>query len=150
MGVEKEKLKYMRRILYIIFLTLFFVLFPSCDSKWGENGDLDGMWQLTQWKDIASGQFIENESEDIYYSFQQKLVKFQMIGSGKYYLSYFTHQGNDLIIGKTVQWPKNEERPLSELKTLGVPADGRFHIDVLNDKNMVLRSETSIISFRKY
>ena len=39
---------------------------------------------------------------------------------------------------------------LTDLARYGVPADGRFHIDVLTNDLMVLTSSEGTINFRKY
>lgn len=136
---------------YTLLLTLYLVLFTACDRKTDENGDLDGMWQLTEWRDRATGQVIKTNNDHIYYCVQLKLIKFQYGGHGSsYYLSYFTHTPNDLVIGKTVYWPDDEERPLSELAPYGVPHDGRFHIDVLTGDRMQLSTDNNTLVFRKY
>ena len=90
------------------------------------------------------------EEGQLYYCFQLKLLKFQTLGQYDYYLSYFTQKGDSLFIGKTIYWPAEEERSLDELASFGVPANGRFHIDVLNDDHLQLSSNEGTLSFRRY
>ena len=136
---------------YIALLLLYIVLFTGCDGwKWDENGDLDGLWQLTEWHDKTTGNVSMTKNDELYYSVQLKLLKIQKMDKSGYYFSYFTNTGDSLFLEAPVHWPEDEKRPLSELAPYGVPANGHFHIDVLNSKNMVLSSTTAILSFRKY
>ena len=135
--------------LYILTIAIV-LLTGSCDSKWDENGDLDGMWQMTEWRDKATNNVVKTNADSLYYCFQLKLMKIQNTSKSPYYFSYFTHSGDELKVGKTYQYPDDKEVPLTDLSAYGVPTDGRFHIDVLNNKNMVLSSTTSTLSFRKY
>lgn len=142
----------MRKNTYIILLIAVIGLFmASCDRKTDENGDLDGMWQLTEWRDKATGEVVATNESGIYYCVQLKLIKFQLGGDGSYYpLSHFTRTPDELIIGKTVVWPSNEERGFEVLADFGVPANGRFHIDALSGSRMQLSSESAVLLFRKY
>ena len=143
----------MKKITHIIHLSLFLilVLFSGCDEwKWDENGDLDGMWQLTEWQDKATGEVVATNEDGLYYSFQLKLMKFQQTSSDTYHLSYFTHSGNQLIVGKTIAWPADEECPLTDLSQYGVPSNGLFHIDALSKKRMQLSTDDAKLTFRKY
>ena len=143
----------MKKATYIIHCILLILLtsLSSCDEwKWDENGDLDGMWQMTEWRDKATGNIIATNEDGIYYSFQLKLMKFQQTSSDTYHLSYFTHAGNQLIVGKTIVWPDDEECPLTDLVQYGVPADGRFNIDALSKSRMQLSTDDVKLTFRKY
>ena len=137
------------KVHYFLPFILCLAVFLACDRKTDENGDLDGMWQLTEWRDRATGQVLKTNEANIYYCVQLKLIKFQNGGHG-YYLSNFTHTPENLTIGKTVYWPGDEERPLSELAPYGVPNDGRFHIDVLTGNRMQLSTGEHTLVFRKY
>ena len=143
----------MKKATHIIHCILLILLtsLSSCDEwKWDENGDLDGMWQMTEWRDKATGNIIATNEDGIYYSFQLKLMKFQQTGSDTYHLSYFTHAGNQLIVGKTIVWPDDEECPLTDLAQYGVPSNGLFNIDALSKKRMQLSTDDAKLTFRKY
>ena len=145
----------MRKIFCILHFTFYILLFISCDSKWDQNGDLYGMWQLTEWRD-ASNDIKATKADGIYYCVQLNLLKLRKTSQSEYYLSYFTHTGDSLLIGRTVKWPQESNWPadttcaLTDLAPLGVPTDGKFHIDVLNNDCMVLSSTQGTVSFRKY
>ena len=135
---------------YTLLCALCLTLFTACDSKWDKNGDLDGMWQLTEWRDKATDQVVKTNDDSIYYCVQLNLIKFQRGSREQNYLSYFTYTDDSLFIGKTVAWPSDRVSPLTELAKYGVPSNGKFHIDGLNSKHMVLSSNDVILRFRKY
>ncbi|MBQ8050754.1 MAG: lipocalin-like domain-containing protein [Bacteroidaceae bacterium] len=139
----------MRKTISIILLCAALSAFWGCEN-WRETaGDIAGMWQMTEWRDAANQVQPINEGE-LYYCFQLRLMKFQTRGKNEYYLSYFTHKGDSLLVGKTIFWPAEEERQLEELARFGVPADGKFHVDVLDDDHLVLSSREGTLSFRRY
>ena len=141
----------MKTYLYILYITTTLLLLHSCDRwKWDENGDLDGLWQMTEWRDKSTHDIIKDKHDSLYYSFQLNIMKLQYTNKATCYHSYFTRTDAELIIGKTILYPTDEERPLTDLTPYGVPTDGHFHIDVLNSKDMVLSSPSAIITFRKY
>ncbi len=138
-------MKHTRHIIAIISI----LLLASCDRKGDENGALDGMWQLTEWRN-ETGQVVADQNAGIYYSFQLKLMKVQVPFSTACYLSHFVHQDDELIVGQPTHWPTDSIYSLSELTKYGVPADGHFHVDALSSSRLVLSSETGRLSFRKY
>lgn len=140
----------MKNIFYICSLVYCVILLGSC-AKGDQNGDLDGMWQMTQWRDKATGDTIKTQQDGIFYCVQLNLIKIQEGGVGNYhYLAYFRQTSDSLILGKTVKWPAETDAEENELAQYGVPANKRFHIEALTDKNLVLSSEQSILTFRKY
>ena len=139
----------MKKATHIILICAVICNIWACEN-WRETaGDIAGMWQMTEWRD-SDNQVKPLDKGQFYYCFQLKLLKFQTLGQYDYYLSYFTQKGDSLFIGSTIYWPAEEERPLSELQGFGVPANGKFHIEVLNDKHLVLSSPEGTISFRRY
>lgn len=138
----------MKKILYLVIPAII-CLVASC--KMGdENGELDGMWQLTEWRDKATDHIVKTNQDSLYYCFQQKLVKFQHGSLSEHYLSRFEHTSDELVIGQTTAWPADEVRPLTELAPFGVPADGRLHVERLSNSHMVLSTAASTLTFRKY
>lgn len=135
--------------LYILALVAAVLSMSSCDKK-DCNGDLDGMWQLTEWRDKATDHIVKTNQDSLYYCFQQKLVKFQHGSLSEHYLSRFEHTSDELVIGQTTAWPADEVRPLTELAPFGVPADGRLHVERLSNSHMVLSTAASTLTFRKY
>ena len=111
----------MKRLFYILIFFVATLLITSCD-KWDCNGDLDGMWQLTEWRDKENN-LIATKDDMIFYSFQLQMAS----------------DGHD------------KEQPMSILSIVGVPEDGIFHIDVLTGGTMKLKTNTQeTLVFRKY
>ncbi|MCD8301805.1 MAG: lipocalin-like domain-containing protein [Prevotellaceae bacterium] len=121
----------------------------SCENKRDTNGDLGGMWQLTEWRDTADSLIATNE-DGFYYHFQLQLMKIQHMGDGTYYLARFTHTADSLIVNEIYNRPDEEVVSLSDMKAYGIPADGRFHVDALSDSHMVLSGSEGTLVFRKY
>ena len=39
----------------ICAICILCALCVACEMKWDKNGDLDGMWQLTEWRNTTKG-----------------------------------------------------------------------------------------------
>ena len=136
-----------KALLFFSICTL--LLIASC-TNWRETaGEIAGMWQMTEWRN-ADGQTLATKDKGIYYCIQLDLMKFQRKDKDDYYLSYYTHTRDSLIIGKIVHWPSDSVCTFSALESFGVPADGRFHVDVLNDDHLQLSSKEATLVFRRY
>lgn len=134
----------------ICLLCALCVGFAACEMKWDKNGDLDGMWQLTEWRNTTKGTVEKTKADGLFFSVQQDMIRINKQSDEGYYLSLFTKRNDSLIIQSPVYWPKDSMCNISALAPFGVPGHGRFHIDMLTSENMVLSSDTAIISFRKY
>lgn len=122
----------------------------SCD-KVDDNGDLGGMWQLTEWKNSADGSIVATKQDAIFYSVQLDLMKFSRNNDiSNYHLARFSHRGDSLFIGKVYARPNDNEVSIAELSKYGVPTLGAFAIEELSAKKMVLRSTQAVLRFRKY
>lgn len=127
------------------------LLLCCCDGmKWDENGDLDGMWQMTEWRDNHTGNIVKTNKDGYYYCFQLKLLKFQEKDKGSHYLSHFKRTGNSLLVEAPVFYPDEEKRPMEELAKYGIPSNGRLTIDLLNSERLQLSTEDAVMLFRKY
>ncbi|MBO4593791.1 MAG: lipocalin-like domain-containing protein [Bacteroidaceae bacterium] len=132
-------------ILYILILCPLFC-FIGCD-KLETNGDFAGMWQLTEWKNLADGQIVADKHDGIYYSVQLDLMAF----NGKdQYLARFRRTSDSLFIGTVYHGPKDDIVGYDELAKYGVPADGKFAIERLTKQALILRTDDVRLTFRKY
>ena len=123
----------------------------SCETKYSQNGNLDGMWQMLRWEDTQHQTVKADKNDGYYYCFQFNLMKVWQAGKPQfYYLSYFTHKGDSLILGDVFSYPGDSVRTFTDLMPYGVPSDGRFHVDKLNADKMVLSREATVLTFRKY
>ena len=144
----------MRRKYYIfILLAVMAFVTTGCD-KWDCNGDLDGMWQLTEWRDKDN--VVKATKQDmIFYSFQLQMASFRKKkGEPNYIRSLMKASPEEIIIYDHFEYVGNGHdavQPMSVLSGFGVPADGIFRVQVLTGSNMVLRTtEEDVLTFRKY
>ncbi len=134
-----------------LLLTLLFPILSilgGCENWHETAGDLAGMWQLTEWKD-TDGKVIATKDDGIYYSFQLELMKLQKLGD-YFYLLYYTHEGDYIILGNIYQRPNDNPVESSSIEYLGAPTEGKFHIDCLSGGKMILSSSKGTLQFRKY
>ena len=143
-----NKVKAMRRTLCA--LCLLSVLCAGCERMTDENGDLDGMWQLTEWRDKSTNKIVKTNEDHIYYNVQLDLIKFQEYNKNTYYLSHFAVTSDSLLISAPYYWPGDQQRPMSEVSKFGVPANVHFHIDALTNSRMQLSTDVAVLTFRKY
>ena len=139
-----------RRLL--IIAAMLSLTLCSCENKRDRNGDLGGMWQLLEWRD-GENQVVKDKRSRIFYSVQLQLIRLRDYhDQGDYYQCYFTHTPDSLVTyHPTLYSAKDSLVSLSDLSRFGVPADGRFRIQVLNEDRLVLSSaDTLTLVFRKY
>lgn len=137
---------------FILTPILLLLTLSACDNKRDHNGDLGGMWQLTEWRS-PEGTTLATKADQIFYSVQLNLIRFRDYDDGTlgdYYLAYFRHTPDSLVVYRPVNYAKDSLVSLHDLARYGVPANGRFHIDALNGDMMILSSPSGTINFRKY
>lgn len=143
---------------FIILLALCFATI-SCENK-RDQDPLAGFWRLTHWED-ASGATVEPANR-IFYAVQLSMMCFEeyngLIDSPCSRINaYYQHTGDELIITDTFKpstggsvdtpYPAGD---YSALARYGVPADGRFHIDMLEGETLVLSSNEGKLVFQQY
>lgn len=142
----------MKKILYILLAILSFSV-ASCD-KLPENGDLDGNWQLLTIEQHATGEVTSVKDQKIFWVVQLKLMSYR--GAANSYLSRFIHEGDSLFLYNFYRHTRYEDYLLTdssttELAKLGIQGiSGRYAIETLNKKSMVLNSINSRLVFRKF
>ena len=149
----------MNRHIRIILALIIATSLTACDN-YLINGHLDGMWQL-QTIERSPDNIIRNEG-DLFYSFQRHTVLIgdynnpnELVGHLKdeQYVSLFEHVGDSLIIGEFHLYYKRENQPYdtTRLKRFGVyDKQTTFHIEELNAKHLVLRSDSALLKLHKY
>lgn len=136
--------------IFIAFVAMLMAM-TGCD-KWDCNGKLDGMWQLTEWRDVA-GNVKATKEDMIFFSFQLQMASFQrqekemrtslQVNSEEFRIY-------DPIIYNSTN-SDDEVQPMSVLAPFGVPNDGVFKIQVLTGSAMVLKTNNQdVLTFRKY
>ena len=144
----------MKKRAYILFILVAAVMsLTSCD-KWDCNGDLDGMWQLTEWRDKDNN--IKATKEDlIFYSFQLQMASFRKQSDGDFYMSSMLEVSPDQIriYNPAVYGGDGHDKikEMSRLSIVGVPEDGIFLIQVLTSSMMELKTNgEETLVFIKY
>ena len=148
----------MKRIVHIlfVFVAIAMTMALSGCNKADCNGDLDGMWQLTQWRDKDN--VVKGTKEDmIFYSFQLQMATFRKKGSGDIFFSINSMlevSPDKIRIYDPAIYNGNghdEIKSMSELSVFGVPEDGIMWVQVLTGSTMELKTNMGdILTFRKY
>ncbi len=142
----------MKRKVIVAIIIILIMCLESCD-KTDVNGDLDGNWQLIEWKDNATQSIVAtNMSRRIYYTIKYNILQTKDIDASydTFHLSYFHYTNDSLFIDKTFRRPFDTEEPLDSLVKYGCPADGKFAITTLTGNKLVLSCPNSRLTFRKY
>ena len=147
----------MRKQIYTI-MTLFALVLTSCES-YLVNGDLDGFWQVKSIEDKQTGDITRCKGH-IYYSFQRELVLVSYTSpetptgqSKENYIAYFTHENDSIYMTDfRIYLDRNgKQAPLSELEKFGLyELYNTFAVEELNRSSLVLSSEKTRISLKKY
>ena len=139
----------MKKTIYLILCAAVFALsMVSCD-KIDDNGDFGGMWQLTEWKRLPDGQKVCDKftKPALFYCVQLDLMEFRRSDS---HLARFSLRKDSLFIGTVYHGPKDDIVGYDELAPYGVPSDGKFAVDRLTRSTLILRSDTALLTFRKF
>lgn len=143
----------MKKIVYISILVAIVMAMTSCD-KWDCNGDLDGMWQLTEWRDSENN--VKATKEDmIFYSFQLQMACFRKQAGDDFLCNSMLEVSPDQIriYEPSIYGGDGHDKflDMSRLSIVGVPADGIFLIHVLTGSSMELKTNAGdVLVFRKY
>ena len=137
-----------------MILLAMLMLMTGC-NKWDCNGDLDGMWQMTEWRDNA-GNVMATKQDMIFYSFQLQMASFRK-QSGKKQLYTRTSlevTPEQIHIYAPIEYAgdgHDEVQSMSVLSSYGVPEDGILWIQTLNGSSMILKTNgQNVLIFRKY
>lgn len=136
----------LRYTLFILLPLMLMSLFAACENK-RDSSDLAGQWQLLEWRD-ASGKTVGTKEDGIYYRFQLSLLQLEFND----YCKYVETPDSLILLGayKNNKYNVDTQVPFSEFAEFGIPQDGRFGIDVLNDDDLVLSGKSGVLRFRRY
>ncbi len=140
-----------KNIYHIVALLLMIPMWIGCENRRENNGDLGGLWQMTQWKVNGSQEILKTKTDGLYLGVQRELLKFYTSSdNARYHLARFRHTADSLIIDQIFYYPGDTLCTTRELEKYGVPSDGKFHIDLLNEDDLILSTEEATLIFRKY
>ena len=166
------------KYIYILLFALVSIGLASCENFRDNNGELGGMWQLTQWRTRSqSGEIdslvannLRNDStvpnvRKIYYGIHRDVFQLRDAKDVNRPRDFFFctfETGNDYIQLGTVVTESGRDfydfnnntlgklQELEQLNSFGVPANGRFQIDILTSNTLQLSTDNDILIFRKY
>jgi hypothetical protein len=134
----------MKRIL--LFIIIGVGLLTGCKSESSNNGDLDGLWQMTGRPGLT-------------WSFQGKILEFRDVNQVHHDLmAKFRHEGNLLIVydlrvvDRDAGDPLVTESEMEDLRAYGINdlVEEQFQIRQLTSDDMHLESDDESLHFRKY
>ena len=148
----------MKRQIYKSLALLIIVLISSCES-YQIHGYLDGFWQVSTIEKKETGDIIHCNG-NTYYSFQRELVLVSYaspeIPAGQMkenYVAYFNHENDSIYMTDfRIYLDRNgKQAQLSELEKFGLyELYNSFAVEELNSSSLVLSSEKTRISLKKY
>ena len=148
----------MKNLLYKFLTTLLITMIASCES-YQIHGDLDGFWQVQSIENRETGE-TTNCNGDIYYSFQRELVMLSYVSPEmpkgqmkENHIAYFSHEDGQIAMTEfRIYLDKNgKPSPLPKLEKFGIYSTySIFHVENLDSKSLILKSEKARIVFRKY
>lgn len=132
----------MKRISSFFHATLFIsvaFLFSACEFETSGNGDLDGLWQLSQQDSVGTTVSQDMRLSGIYWAVQVRLLQIQGGEQSGYYR--FKHADGKLKLYSASLDKEGREDTISLYN---------YHILQLKGSRMVLEDENVRLTFRKY
>ena len=139
-------------ILYIFALVIASLSFQSCEFEASDNGDFDGNWQLMQVDTIATGGRNDVKSQQLFYSVQMKMIclnAYHANAESNLYF-HFEHTADSLKL-KPASSDGHVMYHVSALRPYGINKElESFKVMLLNSDKMQLRSDSLLLTFRKF
>ena len=141
-----------RNLIYILSVALSLLVFQSCDLEASDNGDFDGNWQLMQIDTIATGGKNDVKNQQLFYSVQVRLLclnAYNTIAESNLFF-HFEHTGDSLKL-KSASNDGKAMYPVALLRPYGINKElESFKVMLLNSEKMQLRSDSLLLTFRKF
>lgn len=132
----------MNRIFILPFLLMSLLLFTAC-QKADDNGELGGFWKLMKVESLAVGSADDYSEKSYFLSVQLDLMEFRALESN---YARFQHRGDSLHVQML-----GDDVPNGLLSVFGFQAaEQSFFVERLNDKQLVLRTLVSKLTFKKF
>lgn len=132
----------MKKILSFFYGTLFIsvaFLMTACEFETSGNGDLDGLWQLTQQDSVGTTASRDMRQSGIYWAVQVRLLQIQ--GGPQYGYYRFKHADGMLKLYS----PNLDKVGREDTTSLY-----SYRVLKLNGSHLVLEDEKAKLTFRKY
>ena len=131
----------------------------SCDWETSDNGDLDGMWQITDVDTLATGGHTAMKDSMMTWNFQGRILQVRK-ATGKLnniYSLKFSHDGDRLTlydpyrVDRTVDDELLSDADVDVLRPFAINSlTEQFRVIELSGSSMVLQSSMLKVRFRKY
>lgn len=143
---------------HTLFLSLLVCILLACD-KLPKNGYLDGQWQIMTI--IHHGDTIDAKPQQRYLSFQLDLFQLTQSNVRQRYYGRFQRNGSDLHLYQVSDMAENDKdsydnKPLNATQQKALQAwglyseDEHFTIESINSDEMILRSDSAKVLYRKF
>ena len=139
-------------ILYIFALVIASLSFQSCEFEASDNGNLDGNWQLMQIDTLATGGRNNVKNQQLFYAVQVRLLclnAYHANAESNLYF-HFEHTGDSLKL-KPASSDGHVMYHVPSLRPYGINKElESFKVMLLNSDKMQLRSDSLLLTFRKF
>lgn len=148
----------MEKIKYGYLVLMLMLTICGCESKWPQNGKLDGQWQLMSITDRNTQVKEEVKDQKLFYRFQLELLMLADLGDSGYgtYIGRFIYEKGDseFTIWEMNVRNNNGDSGISatakQLEPFGLQGPGPVEIVKLEKQKMVLGTTETILEFRKF
>lgn len=148
----------MGKIKYGYLVLLLLLTICGCESKWPQNGKLDGQWQLMSITDKISQETENVKAKKLFYRFQLELLMLVDLGGSGYgtYIGRFIYEKGDSEFTIREMNVRNNQGdsgiPATEdqLEPFGLQGPGTVEILELESQKMVLGTKEKVLEFRKF
>lgn len=141
-----------RSLIYILSVALSLLVFQSCDLETSDNGNLDGNWQLMQIDTLATGGRNDVKDQQLFYAVQVRLLclnAYHANAESNLYF-HFEHTSDSLKL-KSASNDGKAMYPVGLLRPYGINKEEEsFKVMLLNSDKMQLRSDSLLLTFRKF
>ena len=141
-----------RNLIYILSVALSLLVFQSCDLETSDNGNLDGNWQLMQIDTLATGGRNDVKDQQLFYAVQVRLLclnAYHANAESNLYF-HFEHTSDSLKL-KSASNDGKVIYSVTSLRSYGINKEEEaFKVMLLNSERMQLRSDSLLLSFRKF
>ena len=142
----------------LVLLLLLLLIVCNCESKWPQNGKLDGQWQLINISDRDTQQTENVKAKKLFYRFQLELLMLTDLSNFEYgtYIGRFIYEKGDSKFTIREMNIRNNNGdsgiPATEeqLKPFGLQGPGTIEILELESQKMVLGTTETVLEFRKF
>lgn len=145
----------MKKVIFLLMLG-WAGMMASCTMERSDNGDLDGMWQLTSLDSLNGGASADMRERGIYWSVQARLLEMRSAYDEAVNVFFrFEHRNDQLLLSQPVE----NNRDVGD-NLLTDPARLRFYgltslsdtlrVLQLSGSSMVLQNREVRLHFRKY